>query len=44
MGIHNYDLDTSSSHLGIKSLGTQIPRTVGHRLDHCMGCIICFMF
>ena len=26
MGIHKYGLDTSSSQLGIKSLGTQVPR------------------
>ena len=34
----------SSSQLGIKSLGTQILKTVGHGLDHSMGCIICFVF
>ena len=44
MGIHKYGPDTSSSQLDIKSLGTRIPKTVGHELDHCMGCIICFMF
>ena len=44
MGIHKYGPDTSSSQLGIKSLGTRIPRTVRHGLDHCMGCIICFVF
>ena len=43
MGIHKYGPDTSSSQLGIKSLRTQILRTVGHGLDHCMGCIICFV-
>ena len=26
MGIHNYGPDTSSSQLGIKSLGTRVPR------------------
>ena len=44
MGIHRYGPDTSSSQLDIKSLGTRIPRTVGHELDHCMRCIICFVF
>ena len=44
MGIHKYGLDTSSSQLDIKCLGTQIPRTVRHGLDHYIGCIICFVF
>ena len=44
MGIHKYGPDTSSSQLDIKSLSTRIPRNVGHGLDHCMGCIICFVF
>ena len=44
MGIYKYGLDTSSSPLDIKSLGTGIPRIVGHGFDHCMGCIICFVF
>ena len=44
MGIHKYGFDTSLSQLVIKSLGTRIPRPVGHELDHCMGCIICFVF
>ena len=44
MGIHKYGPDTSSSQLGIKSLGIQIPRTVGHGLNHFMGCIMCFVF
>ena len=44
MCIHKYGLDTSSSQLDIKSLGTRIPRIVRHGLDHCMGCIICFVF
>ena len=29
MGIHKYGLNTSSSQLGIKSLGTQVPRADG---------------
>ena len=29
MGIHKYDPDTSSSQLGIKSLGTRVPRADG---------------
>ena len=41
MGIHKYGPDASSSQLDIKSLGTRIPRTVGHELYHCMGRIIC---
>ena len=44
MGIHKYGPDTSLSQLDIKSLGTRIPWNVGHGLDHCMGCIICFVF
>ena len=44
MGIHKYGSNTSSAYLGIKSLGTQIPRTLGHGLNHYMGCIICFVF
>ena len=44
MGIHKESPDTSLSKLSIKSLGTRIPRTVGHGLDLCMGCIICFVF
>ena len=44
MGVHKYGPDTSSSQLDIESLGTLIPRTVGHRLDHFTGCIICFVF
>ena len=30
--------------IGINSLGTRIPRTVRHGLNHCIGCIICFVF
>ena len=30
MGIHKYGLDTSSSQLGIKSLGTRVPRADGY--------------
>ena len=44
VGIYKYGPDTSSSQLDIMSLGTRIPRTVGHGLDHCKGCIICFVF
>ena len=44
MGTHKYGPDTSSSQLSIKSLGTQILRIVGHGLDHCVGCTICFVF
>ena len=41
MGIHKHGHHNNSSQLGIKSLGTRIPRIVGHGLDHYMGCIIC---
>ena len=44
VGIHKYGPDTSSSQLGTKSLGTRIPKTVGRGLDHCIRCIICFVF
>ena len=30
MGIHKYGPDTSSYQLGIKSLGTQVPRADGY--------------
>ena len=30
MGIHKYGPDTSSSQLGINSLGTRVQRTDGH--------------
>ena len=30
MGIHKYGPDTSSSQLGIKSLGTRVPRADGY--------------
>ena len=30
MGIHKYGLNTSSSQLGIKSLGTRVPRADGY--------------
>ena len=30
MGIHNYGPDTNSSQLGIKSLGTRVPRADGY--------------
>ena len=43
MGIYKYGSDTCSSQLGIKSLGTRIPRTIRHGLDHCLECIISFM-
>ena len=44
MFIPKYGPDTSSSQLDIKSLGTQIRRTIGHGLGHFMGCFICFVF
>ena len=30
VGIHKYGLDASSSQLGIKSLGTRVPRANGY--------------
>ena len=36
MGINKYGPDASSSHLGIKSLGTRIPRTV---TPHSLGSV-----
>ena len=49
MGIHKYGPDTSSSQLGIKSLGTRIPRTRwGTILDHAFMVhfdeLICVMY
>ena len=43
MGIPNYSLDTSSSQLGIKSLGTIVPRADGHGYRSCnvMCCMVC---
>ena len=39
MGIHNYGPDTSSSQLGIKSLGTRVPRADEYG---SIACIIVF--
>ena len=36
MGIHKYGPDTSSSQLGIKSLGTRVPRVDGHGSRSCI--------
>ena len=47
MGIHKYGPYTSSSHLGIKSLGTRVPRAdglMGMGLDHALLCVACFVF
>ena len=50
MGIHKYGLDTSSSQLGIKSLGTRESRVDGHGFRSCIVvlrvlcltcCVIC---
>ena len=43
MGIHNYSPDTSSSQLGIKSLGTRVPRADGHGSKSCIVvcCVLC---
>ena len=42
MGIHKYGPDTSSSQLGIKSLGTRVPRADGHGSRSCI--IVCYVF
>ena len=42
MGIHKYGPDTSSSQLGIKSLGTQVPRADGHGSISCI--VVCCVF
>ena len=42
MGIHKYDPDTSSSQLGIKSQGTQVPRADGHGFRSCI--VVCCVF
>ena len=42
MGIHKYGLDTSSSRLGIKSLGTRERRADGHGSGSCF--VVCCVF
>ena len=42
MGIHKYGPDTSSFHLGIKSLGTRVPRADGHWVRSCI--VVCSVF
>ena len=42
MGIHKYGLDTSSSQLGIKSLGTRVQRANGHGSRSCI--VVCCVF
>ena len=42
MGIHKYSPHTSSSQLGIKSLGTRVPRADGHGSRSCI--IVCCLF
>ena len=42
MGIHQYGPDTSSSQLGIKSLGTKVPRADGLRSRSCI--VVCCVF
>ena len=42
MGIHKYGLDASSSQLGIKSLGTRVPRAGGHGYRSCI--VVCCLF
>ena len=42
MGIRKYGPDTSSSQLGSKSLGTQVPRADGHGSRSCI--VVCYVF
>ena len=42
MGIHKYGLDTSSSRLDIKSLGTRVRRADGHGSGSCF--VVCCVF
>ena len=42
MGIYKYGPDTSSSQLGIMSLGTRIPRADGHGSRSCI--VVCYVF
>ena len=42
MGIHKYGHDTSSSQLGIKSLGTRVQRAHGHGSRSCI--VVCCVF
>ena len=42
MGILKYGPDTSSFQLGIKSLGTRVPRADGHGSRSCI--VMCCMF
>ena len=42
MGIHKYGTNTSSSQLGIKSLGTRVPRADGHGSRSCI--VVCYVF
>ena len=42
MGIHKYGHDTNSSQLGIKSLGTRVPRVDGHGSRSCS--VVCCVF
>ena len=42
MSIHKYGTNTSSSRLGIKSLGTRVPRADGHGSRSCI--VVCYVF
>ena len=42
VGIHKYGLDSSSSQLGIKSLGTRVSRVDGHQSGSCI--VVCCVF
>ena len=42
MGIHKYGPDTSSFQLGIKSLGSRVPRADGHGSRSCI--VVCCVF
>ena len=42
MGIHKYGLYANSSQLGIKSLGTRVPRAAMHGSRSCI--VVCCLF
>ena len=42
MGIHKYGPNTSLSRLGIKSLGTRVPRADEHGSGSCI--VVCCLF
>ena len=43
MHIHKNGHNTSSSQLGITSLGTRVRGLMGMGLDHALSCVMCFV-